>query len=132
MRQFTGLPLAWAVTWLLSLWLLAGCADVDGAHDEAVDPSVLAGIQAQLAAREYHASENGEGLQAPNRAHNLRTYFAPDGIRVVDRTAGGSPELLQLSLTGVGRGEELRAVPADLARGRRASRDPATRAVRTS
>jgi len=54
----------------------------------------LARAHASIAEREYRASENGEGLQAPNRRHNLRTYFEPAGIRVVDRTAAGSPQLL--------------------------------------
>ncbi len=35
----------------------------------------LAAMQRHIAQREYWASENGEGLQAPNRVHNLRTYF---------------------------------------------------------
>jgi hypothetical protein len=97
---------------LLSLLVLGGCADIKREQPEAVAPSVQADIQSQLAAREYRASENGQGLQAPNRAHNLRTYFDASGIRVHDRTAGGSPELLKLALTGVGRGSDLRAVPA--------------------
>ncbi|HEX5071672.1 MAG TPA: integrin alpha, partial [Gemmatimonadaceae bacterium] len=91
------------LTRLLTLLVLAGCADFERERPEAVAPSVQAGIEAQLAAREYRASENAEGLQAPNRAHNLRTYFDSTGIRVHDRTAGGSPELLKLSLSRVGR-----------------------------
>ncbi|MCH7645362.1 MAG: hypothetical protein IH974_11070, partial [Myxococcales bacterium] len=70
----------------------------------------LAAAQRHIAQREYRASENGEGLQAPNRVHNLRTYFEPTGIRVHDRTRAGSPELLALNLTGVGRGETLARV----------------------
>src|SRR5262249_37077020 len=67
-------------------------------------------VQQHIAAREYWASQNGERLQAPNRAHNLRTYFEKTGIRVCDRTAHGSPELLRVSLVGVGRGAELEAI----------------------
>src|SRR5205814_401512 len=48
--------------------------------------------------------------QAPNRAHNLRTYFEKTGIRVHDRTAEGSPELLRLTLSRVGRGEAVTPV----------------------
>ena len=70
----------------------------------------LAAMQRHIAQREYRASENGEGLQAPNRVHNLRTYFEPTGIRVHDRTRAGSPELLSLNLTGIGRGETLARV----------------------
>ncbi len=70
----------------------------------------LAAIQRHIAQREYRASYNSNGLQAPNRVHNLRTYFSPNGIRVHDRTRAGSPELLALNLTGIGRGETLAAV----------------------
>ena len=38
-----------------------------------------------IAKKEYEASATGGGLQAPNRAHGLRTWFDPEGIRVVDR-----------------------------------------------
>src|SRR5262245_18952650 len=100
------------LTGLLSLLVLTSCGLSDRTPVEVVDPSVPAGIQAQLAAREYRASENGQGLQAPNRAHNLRTYFDAQGIRVVDRTVGGSPELLQLSLSRVGREGALADVAA--------------------
>ncbi len=61
--------------------------------------------QHRVSAREYHASSNDRGLQAPNRAHNLRTYFDATGIRVHDRTRADAPELLALNLAGVGRGE---------------------------
>jgi hypothetical protein len=72
----------------------------------------LAGAQREIAAREYRVSRSAAGLQAPNRAHNLRTYFEPTGIRVHDRTAPGSPELLALRLAGVGRGGSLAPVEA--------------------
>jgi hypothetical protein len=67
----------------------------------------LAAVQRQIAQREYWASDNGEGLQAPNRVHNLRIYFEPTGIHVHDRTRTASPELLALSPMGIGRGETL-------------------------
>ena len=54
------------------------------------------------------------GLQAPNRAHDLRSCFGPDGVRVHDRTDAGSPVLLGLRLTGVGRGEPLAPVQPGL------------------
>ena len=69
-------------------------------------------VQGGLARHEYHPRQNDKGLQAPNRAHNLRTYFDSTGIRVQDRTATGSPELAALSLTDMGRGKSLEAVPA--------------------
>ncbi|MCP4039292.1 MAG: hypothetical protein GY733_20295, partial [bacterium] len=74
------------------------------------DTSWLSRMQQGLTQREYEASENGEGLQAPNRRHNLRTYFAPSGIRVHDRTAAGSPALLGLAWVGLGRGQLLAPV----------------------
>lgn len=65
-----------------------------------------------MAEYEYHASENADGLQAPNRGHNLGTYFDASGIWVHDRTAAGSPKLAGLSLTGMGHGGNLKPVPA--------------------
>jgi hypothetical protein len=70
----------------------------------------FARVMESLEQREYHASESRGRLQAPNRAHNLRSYFEATGLRVHDRTAPGDPELLSLALAGVGRGETLRAV----------------------
>ncbi|MFQ5416993.1 MAG: integrin alpha [Myxococcota bacterium] len=88
-------------------WVGSGCATPKA-------PAVEAGwqtrVQQALAEREYRASRNRVGLQAPNRAHNFRTYFESSGIRVHDRTAAGSPELLGLSLAGLGRGETLTPV----------------------
>ena len=59
--------------------------------------------QESIARQEYQATRNGRGLQAPNRAHNMRTYFEPWGARIEDRTAVGSPELLRLRTVGLGR-----------------------------
>ena len=73
----------------------------------------LARIESSLQRAEYHASQSRAGLQAPNRAQNLRTYFEATGIRVHDRTAAG--ELLSLSLTGMGRGDDLaRLAPGEV------------------
>ena len=69
-------------------------------------------VQHDLQAREYHASHNGQGLQAPNRRQDFRTYFEADGIRVVAREAAEHEELLRLHLDALGRGETLRAVSA--------------------
>lgn len=69
-------------------------------------------VQQKLADAEYRPSENERGLQAPNRAHNLRTYFGPSGIRVHDRTEAGSPELVSISLAGMGRDGLLTPVAA--------------------
>jgi hypothetical protein len=69
-----------------------------------------------IAAREYEATPNAEGLQAPNRAQGLRTYFDSSGIRVLDRMAAASaPELARLTLDGVGRGDALEeTVPGEV------------------
>ena len=40
--------------------------------------------------------------QAPNRAHNLRTYFTPEGVRVIPRTSKNPEWFWGLSLTGYG------------------------------
>ena len=60
-------------------------------------------VQQGLAESECHASENGQGLQAPNRAHNLRTYFEPAGIRVCGRT----PHLIGSATDDHGEGHEV-------------------------
>jgi|GEM_PF-1516675 len=77
-----------------------------------IDPIWWKNVQRNLAKYEYYPSESGKGLQAPNRAHNLRTYFDSTGIRLQDRTAVGSPELAGLSLVGIGRGDVLAPVEA--------------------
>ena len=74
------------------------------------DSGWLATVQKKIAQKEYEVGNNGKGLQAPNRAHNIRTYFDEKGIHVVDRTADGNPELLRLTLAGFGRGRLCRAV----------------------
>ncbi|MBK6425720.1 MAG: FG-GAP repeat protein [Blastocatellia bacterium] len=54
-----------------------------------------------ISEREYEATDAGEGLQAPNRANDLRTYFVPEGARVVDRE-GGAADLARLRTVSVG------------------------------
>ncbi len=53
-------------------------------------PGWLAEAQRSISSREYEATESGGELQAPNRAHGLRTYFEADGARVVDREDGAT------------------------------------------
>ncbi len=88
---------------LVAAALAMGPAASTPERPAAPSPDWLAKAQREIAAREYRVSRNDSGLQAPNRAHDLRTYFEPAGIRVHGRTAPGSPELLSLSLAGVGR-----------------------------
>jgi hypothetical protein len=82
----------------------------DASLPEGVSRIWSSNVQDGLAEFEYHVSDNGVGLQAPNRAQNLRTYFGPTGIVVHDRTALGSSMLAGLSLTGMGRGAQLTPV----------------------
>ncbi|MHC4225734.1 MAG: hypothetical protein ACYSUN_17235, partial [Planctomycetota bacterium] len=44
-----------------------------GSAAPAADEAWLAGAQRHVIGREYRASANSEGLQAPNRRHALRT-----------------------------------------------------------
>jgi hypothetical protein len=77
---------------------------------EAAPPDWWHAVQAQIGQSEYQISwQERTGLpdvaaayQAPNRAHNLRTYFTPAGIRVVPRTDGAPAWEWSLSLTGYG------------------------------
>jgi hypothetical protein len=69
----------------------------------------LSRVQQDLAEQEYHLTrqENSciEGLgsawQAPNRAHDLRTYFTEDGPRVVRRTESEPTWVWGLELIGI-------------------------------
>ncbi|HIG01849.1 MAG TPA: hypothetical protein EYQ66_11175, partial [Myxococcales bacterium] len=63
-----------------------------------------------IATHEYRATRNPQGIQAPNRAHGLRTYFEGSGIRILDRRVSDRPPLLGLSLAGMGRGTGLSPV----------------------
>ena len=63
-------------------------------------------VRANLAREEYHVSVSDAGLQAPNRAQNLRTYFRDEGIEVVPRTTGeeAPPWRFTWRTTAFGRG----------------------------
>ena len=68
----------------------------------------MAEAQRELAQREYRASTNDSGLQAPNRAQGFRTYFDERGIHLVARSADSEP-LAAVALAGVGRESDGRA-----------------------
>jgi hypothetical protein len=55
----------------------SGFAALVGAPRALADQGFLAAAARHIAEREHRASENGSGLQAPNRRHNLRTHFEP-------------------------------------------------------
>ncbi len=59
------------------------------ARPPVVEEAWLTRVQRGLTEKEYEATQNRVGLQAPNRVHDLRTYFDASGIRVHDRTAAG-------------------------------------------
>ncbi|HIG11875.1 MAG TPA: hypothetical protein EYQ59_09505, partial [Planctomycetes bacterium] len=63
-------------------------------------------MSSAIAEAEYHATLAEGRLQAPNRAHGLRTYFGPEGIGVAERSVPGGPILFHLSLSQIGRGEQ--------------------------
>ncbi|MFO0690003.1 MAG: integrin alpha [Myxococcota bacterium] len=71
----------------------------------------MAEIRNHLLEREYWASSTPDGLQAPNRAHDLRTYFDARGVRVEDRNAPDRSPLVDLSLVRMGRERSLANVP---------------------
>jgi len=52
-----------------------------------VRPDWMRSACAQLAESEYHATEVGGGLQAPNRVQNLRTHFGAEGLAIEPRVA---------------------------------------------
>jgi hypothetical protein len=85
---------------------------------EVLSPAWEIGAQDDLAAREYWITWQ-ESIQlddvpaawhAPNRRQGLRTYFTPEGTRVVPRTSDQPAWEWGLSLVGYGRGHASRAV----------------------
>jgi len=75
-----------------------------------LDDGLIERAREAVAASEYEVRANARGLQAPNRANGLRTYFAPAGVSLHDRANADAPPLLDLSLSGVGRSERLASV----------------------
>ncbi len=80
-----------------------------------LEPARQAAILSGIEQREYHASLTPEGLQAPNRAHNLRTWFREGGIDVVPRMATDDAPTWSLGwrTTGWGRGGRIAPVRTD-------------------
>ena len=78
--------------------------------------------QAHIRQGEYQPSlarvagtDQAQTLQAPNRAHNFRTTFSPEGVRVAPRTASAPEWSWGLTLTSLGAPGELHpAEPAQL------------------
>lgn len=82
----------------------------DGRARDAVATDWWSHMQEGLGRFEYQPSISGGALQAPNRAHNMRTFFEESGIRVHDRTSGSEQPLVAMSLVALGRGPEPGAV----------------------
>lgn len=77
----------------------------------AVAADLVAELHESITAREYHAREGASGLQAPNRAHDFRTYFDGAGIRVEGRSARSVQPLVRLRATTLGRAATRSRVP---------------------
>ena len=71
----------------------------------------FADAQRELVRREYDVSENGVGLQAPNRAQGFRIYFESDGVRLVERSQAAEP-MASLRMDSIGRSGSANVVPA--------------------
>jgi hypothetical protein len=86
------------------------------------DAGWWATVQEDIRQSEYHVTwqertylaDLPAAYQAPNRAHNLRTYFAPEGVRVIPRVFEGEtpPWEWGLTLTGYGYAGEIQPVGA--------------------
>ncbi len=75
---------------LISAGVWAGIADtsvLDAAEASTTNEDWQSEVFSRLEQAEYHASQLEDGLQAPNRAQSLRTYFRAGGIDVVPRQA---------------------------------------------
>ena len=58
-----------------------------------------------------HLPDLAAAYHAPNRAQNLRTYFTPQGIRVIPRTGDETTWQWGLALTAYGRTDRMQAAP---------------------
>jgi len=121
-RRFA--PTALGCAWVLSAVVAGAPAEGDAARSDGRSADWWARTQNEIAASEYHATwRTGVGLpgldaawQAPNRAHGIRTYFTPEGLRIVSRREALPAWSLSLDWVGYGRGAVSQPVlPADLA-----------------
>ncbi len=106
------LTVVWICALNAALWITpAFCAERSDGRSHVMSPEWIGEIERSIQESEYHVTWQDQTVlpdlkaawQAPNRAQNLRFYFTEGGLRVVDRTAEGSPELLRLVVVGVGR-----------------------------
>ncbi len=109
--RLAALPLVLIALTLTEPGVLAGTPGSAAAAPSGWIDQVRHGLQQQ----EYELTWQGEpvvaGLgaawHAPNRAHGLRSYFAQEGIHVVDRTQESPSWVWSLSFAGYGRGTSL-------------------------
>ena len=82
-------------------------------NDSSISSDWWSCARVQLEAEEYVASVAAAGLQAPNRANNLRTYFRDHGIEVVPRVRaeGGASWTWAWRLRRFGREAHLHRLP---------------------
>ncbi|MBE0566633.1 MAG: FG-GAP repeat protein [Krumholzibacteria bacterium] len=69
-------------------------------------------VTADLTAREYHAGPLGDGWQAPNRRHGLRSVYRADGVEIIPRSGSEQDWRWTWSLQAWGRPDQLQAVAA--------------------
>ncbi len=75
-------------------------------------------LQRSIEASEYRVTwqdatpfpEVSAAYQGPNRAHGFRTYFTPEGVRVIPRNGDRPAWVLGLSFAGLGRGDDPEAL----------------------
>ncbi|HWN81888.1 MAG TPA: hypothetical protein VNM87_07325, partial [Candidatus Udaeobacter sp.] len=81
---------------------------------QAADRAWEQAISHQLSAMEYEAGMGPAGLEAPNRAQNLRTHFQTSEIAIVARDAAESGQGWSFGwrLTGWGRPGDMHGVGA--------------------
>ena len=103
---------------LAAVFLLAGGAGALPAPKrpvEGVPAGWRAQAQAEIRGLEYRPKAVPAGecdgalhtVRAPNRAHNFRLSFTPEGVRVTPRTRTGPDWSWGLQLTGIGRAGDL-------------------------
>ncbi len=91
----------------------AGGSDATSLSSTGIDGDWWSAARAAMIAAEYAVTPGPGGvLQAPNREHGLRTFFDPDGIRVVSRTDPRSDWELGWTTTRWGRTDLMRPAEA--------------------
>ena len=99
------------LVWSLVVIALVGVAEATD-NKANVPEDWFAQVQQQIAASEYHVSPQKGVFSAPNRAQDLRTYFTPEGPRVVRRTTEKSSWSWGLELVGYGAENSITPMPA--------------------